>query len=263
MKSYNEIANNVFNRRNEYNAKKAVQKKQQHKAVLTTLCCFFAVLLSIGIWKSGVVGQLTVKITDNNSSESQSSALNNSAISKIESNNNSAANNTSANKIIVNQLDTSITSDDIAAEYRYYEQLTNSEQKIVLDNFNKFVGISYNDFTAKFSDILTFKSFHLIYDYKDSDNLVEEYNPHDYVFNYQSDNNGTAVISLCSFEHPFRDYGLPCEELSEINGISVELFGHNQNTYIAQFTYNNVYYDIETTNINLNDLISIVSTIVT
>ena len=82
-----------------------------------------------------------------------------------------------------------------------------------------------------------------------------DYVPHDYVFEFLAKNGGTVKIAICAFEEPLRDYFFACDhpEASEINGITAVIYGI-QNSFNAQFSYEDVNYDIETENIKLDEL---------
>lgn len=167
-------------------------------------------------------------------------------------------------QLVVNEVE-SMISTDMDVEYSALEKLPLYVWETILEEFHEFVGISYDDFTAKIPNIWKYSNFYSLSTrgYKDS-NLKEEYRLHDYVFDYRTENGGQATIALCSFEEPLRDYFVVCDnqEQSEINGVPLTIYGH-KNIYLVQFSYQNVYYDIETNNISLEELEELLRSLLT
>lgn len=64
MKNYNEIADSLFERRDEYNKAKERRKKTAKKAVLAVSCLCLAVLLGFGVRQSGLFRAVTTEPTD-------------------------------------------------------------------------------------------------------------------------------------------------------------------------------------------------------
>ena len=56
MKSYDEIANSVFKRRDEYKAKQKKKRSIIINAATTVFCCCIVFVLSFGIWKMSILG---------------------------------------------------------------------------------------------------------------------------------------------------------------------------------------------------------------
>lgn len=133
-----------------------------------------------------------------------------------------------------------------------------------VEDFHKFAGITYKDFTGRIPDTLEQCDFYSVSTrgYRETGSLGE-YTLHDYVFNYQTQNGGRAKIAICSFEAPLRDCLLFCDnpEKSEINGVSMKIYGY-QDTFIAQFSYNGINYGIETNNMAQDGLAELLTCIV-
>ena len=125
-----------------------------------------------------------------------------------------------------------------------------------VEDFHKFAGITYEDFTGKIPDSFEQCDFYSVSSrgYKET-GLPGEYTLHDYVFNYQTQNGGSAKIAICSFAVPLRDCLIFCDnpEKSVINGVSMEIYGY-QDTFMVQFSVNGINYDIETRNMTQDGL---------
>lgn len=157
--------------------------------------------------------------------------------------------------LVVNKLD-SLVHSDMDVQFSYYDKLPHDVWMSVSEEFQNGTGIGYEDFTGRIPNTFELNDFYSISarGYKDAD-LKDEYSLHDYVFDYRTENGGEATIALCSFEAPLRDCYIMCDnpEQSEINGISVVVYGY-RNSFMVQFSYKNVNYDIETNGITLEEL---------
>lgn len=133
-----------------------------------------------------------------------------------------------------------------------------------VEDFHKFTGITYEDFTGKISDSLEQCDFYSVSSrgYSESGSLGE-YTLHDYIFNYQTQNGGSAKIAICSFAAPLRECLIFCDnpEKSVINGVSMEIYGY-QDTFMAQFSCNGINYDIETSNMTQDGLKELLTCII-
>ncbi|MBR2921951.1 MAG: hypothetical protein IKC10_01375 [Alphaproteobacteria bacterium] len=67
MKSYDEIANSVFERRNKYIAAQKKKKRIIVSIVVPALCCCIVIITSFGLWKSGFFSS-NIPVTDNSQS---------------------------------------------------------------------------------------------------------------------------------------------------------------------------------------------------
>ncbi|MDE6167381.1 MAG: collagen-like protein [Acetatifactor sp.] len=167
------------------------------------------------------------------------------------------------NLLVVNEVENIMTS-DMDVQLTSFDKLPYDVWMSVLEDFHKFVGVTYKEFTDKISDSFECNNFYSlsIPGYKDAD-LNDEYHLHDYVFEYQSENGGEVRIAICSSEEPLRDYFIMCDnpKQSEINGISVMIYGY-QGTFMVEFSYKNINYDIETSNITLEELENLLTGII-
>lgn len=166
-------------------------------------------------------------------------------------------------RILINVVKQPITL-DIDVQLTSLSEQTSNSWSSVIEDFHKFTGITYEDFTGKIPDSLEQCSFYSVSSrgYSESGSL-EEYTLHDYVFDYQTQNGGSAKIAICSFAAPLRDCLIFCDnpEKSEINGISMEIYGY-QDTFMAQFSCNGVNYDIETSNMTKDGLVELLTCII-
>ncbi len=159
----------------------------------------------------------------------------------------------------------SLTSSDMDVKIDNYNQKMPQEiWKKILEEFKVTNGISYEDFTNKIPEKFMYCNFYTISTrgYKDN-NLSNEYRKHDYVFEYRTENNGKILIALCKNEKPLRDYEFEFKgKKSQIGNTELEIAQYN-NKYMATFEFNNVNYDIETTDITENELLELLQSILT
>ena len=156
------------------------------------------------------------------------------------------------NLLVINEVENVMTA-DMDVQLCHYNNLSALEQETVLKEFQTANGLNYDDFTAKISDIYVLRSFYSID--VPADAARTEYIPHDYVFEYQTGNGGEIRIAICSAEEPLRDHFIKCAnpKQSEINGIPVVIYGY-QGTFMVEFSHKSINYDIETSNITMEEL---------
>lgn len=154
--------------------------------------------------------------------------------------------------IAVNEVNNPLSA-DIDVQISFYNELSDIEWDNAISEFQKVMGIAYGDFTARIPSTFTVMSFYS-FD-TPGDTSRTEYYPHDYVFECQTENGGQVTIALCSFDNPLRDWFIKCEnpEQSEINGVPIIIYGY-ENSFVAEFSFENVNYDIGTNNITLEEL---------
>lgn len=166
-------------------------------------------------------------------------------------------------RILINVVKQPISS-DIDVQLTSLNEQTSNSWSSVIEDFHKFTGITYEDFTGKIPDNLEQCDFYSVSsrEYSESGSLGE-YTLHDYVFTYQAQNGGSAKIAICSFAAPLRDCLIFCDnpEKSEINGISMEIYDY-QNTFLVQFFCNGIYYDIEMRNMTQDGLVELLTCII-
>lgn len=91
--------------------------------------------------------------------------------------------------------------------------------------------------------------------YIKSDINKADYNKlHDYVFEYRKDSMNKIIIAFSEIEQPLRDYEIVTgEQISKIGNVEL-IISQYQDMYIVTFSYNNIYFDIETTGITEAEL---------
>ena len=160
-------------------------------------------------------------------------------------------------ELVVNQLDAAPFMVDVDVKLTHYDKIPYDAWKLIEEDFYIFANISYDDFVTripeKFRMNMNFYSL-ATKGYKDS-GQDDEYRLHDYVFDCQSDEGVKVTIALCNFEAPIRDSFIHDEnpEVSSVNGTPVTIYGYD-NMYMVNFSYEGVNYDIETRDIELNQL---------
>lgn len=159
----------------------------------------------------------------------------------------------------------SLTSSDMDVKYDNYNQKMPPEiWEKILEEFKVANGISYENFTNNIPEKFVYLNFYTISlrGYKDAD-LPNEYRKHDYVFEYRTENGGKILIALCKEEEPLRDYYFEFKgKKSQIGNTELEISQYN-NKYMATFKFDNVNYDIETTDITENELLELLQSILT
>lgn len=261
MKSCDEMVNSLLERREQYVAEQKREKKVLTRTVTSMFCVCLVSLLGFGMWQSGIFNTTPPAKLDDSINIGEKDYINpgelNNGINIEQTQGNQSNRQTEDNEdqFVVNQVD-SIMAADMDVQFNSFKKLPYHVWMLVLEDFHKFVGITYEEFTDKIPDGFECCHFYSlsIRGYKDA-NLKDEYRLHDYVFEYQTENGGEATIAICSSEEPLRDYFIMCDnpKQSEINGISVIIYGY-QDTFMVQFSHENINYDIETSNITLEEL---------
>lgn len=159
-----------------------------------------------------------------------------------------------ADVLIVNKPDI-FSSENIVGFYFRYDDLPKAEWKAATDTFKANIGISYQKFSAKIPDMFTLIMFGSVHVRNDSTN---EFNiPRDYVFNIQTENGGSASIRICAKYKPMRDHEFICENQKASYISDVPLYIYSDpiiNTFIVDFTYENINYTINTYDMTLEEL---------
>lgn len=170
-----------------------------------------------------------------------------------------------ANLLVVNEVNSPVSA-DMDVEYSFLKKLPYDVWIEVLEDFHGFTGVSYEAFIGKIPDTWECSSFYSLSTrgYKDA-GLQDEYRLHDYVFAYhQTDGDGEVTIALCPFETPLRDCIVVCDDpqQSKVNGIPVVIYGF-RDSYMVQFSFESVNYDMEASSITLEELEELLSGILT
>lgn len=134
----------------------------------------------------------------------------------------------------------------------------------IVATFEEKIGISLEDFKKEIPEKFEYVGFHSlsIRGYKDA-NLPNEYRLHDYVFEYRTDSYGEIRIAICKGESPLRDYYFMFEgKKSKIGNTELEISKY-EDQYLVNFEFNNINYDIETSNITEDELLELLTSIIT
>lgn len=158
-----------------------------------------------------------------------------------------------SNTLVVNEV-TNIINADMDVQVTPFNKLPNDVWMSVLEDFHKSIGFTYEEFTDKIPDSYEYCNFYSL-STRGVANLKAEYCLHDYVFEYKTGNGGEVTIAICSFEDPLRDCFIECDnpKQSEINGVTFLIYGM-QDSFMVQFSFENINYDIETSNVTLEEL---------
>lgn len=155
------------------------------------------------------------------------------------------------NVLLVNTVD-GLAGADMDVQFTYYPDPSEDKSDDVLIQFKNVAGLNYNNFVAKIPDVFVKERFYSVDVPSDA---AVAYIPHDFVFDYQTNNGGEITIAICAKEEPLRDLFVICDnpKQSEINGIPVVILGY-QDSFLVQFSWQSVNYDIETRSITLGEL---------
>ena len=155
------------------------------------------------------------------------------------------------NVLLVNTVD-GLAGADMDVQFTYYPDPSEDKSDDVLIHFKNVAGLNYNNFVAKIPDVFVKERFYSVDVPSDA---AAAYIPHDFVFDYQTNNGGEITIAICAKEEPLRDLFVICDnpKQSEINGIPVVILGY-QDSFLVQFSWQSVNYDIETRSITLEEL---------
>ena len=153
------------------------------------------------------------------------------------------------NVLLVNTVD-GVASADMDVQFTYYPDPSEDKSDDVLIQFKNVTGLNYNNFVAKIPFVKE-----RFYSVDVPSDAAAAYIPHDFVFDYQTNYGGEITIAICAKEEPLRDLFVICDnpKQSEINGIPVVILGY-QDSFMVQFSWQSVNYDIETRSITLGEL---------
>lgn len=173
------------------------------------------------------------------------------------------AEHSSKPRIVVNQLD-GLTTADMDVQFSYYDGLSADVWESVCEDFRQFTGIRYEDFASVLTNYGTVNHFYSMAGRTDSAiDSADAYQLHDYIFDCQTQDGGNITVAICPFEEPLRDCFIITDnpEQSEIDGVSLVIYGYN-NYYLVRFSTQNLYYDIETTDVSLDELQSLLTDLI-
>lgn len=149
---------------------------------------------------------------------------------------------------------------DLDVQISLCQNLTESEWDAVRKSFESSTGLQYNDFLQKLPADYQLNTFYSVD--VPADPGRTDYLPHDYVFEYVTAAGGTVNIALCAEEEPLRDCFFTCKnpKPSQVNGTEVWIYSV-QDSFMIQFSHDNVNYDIETENVTLDELAVLLTSI--
>ncbi len=172
--------------------------------------------------------------------------------------------------IVVNPLIGNHVSGDIDAKIEYYidalyenyVDISEEEWHKLKEDFHMNIGMTYDDFISHIPAYLREKlAFYTLS--TPSGNKDGKYILHDYIFDLKSDPDTKVELKVSHRGKPVRDWLLGNTKdgkSSNINGTSVTVYG-GERCYIVQFEFNNVYYDITSYYMNLEQLKELLSSI--
>ena len=248
MKNYNEVANSVFERREQYETEKKNKRKILTRT-LTPVCCFcFMMLLGIGLWQGGMFNTTPPQTADD--------AIYQGIKDNFDENNGESANNPTANnKIVINHI-VSFSNDKMNIA-------------LLLDDFikmdkaavNEYYGI--NVFPEVPADIPEWKD--ATYGiYKRNGGTGETYWDQ-MVLNYDNDDFSRGVnLEIKKGSLPLLDYvfGESAEEKSIINNWEVVIGLSEDGYYHAVFMYQDVGFCINARGLTQDEFVAVISSII-
>lgn len=248
MKSYNEMAESVLSRRDEYVKKR---KKQTRTFASGVLC--LALIAGIGFGFDAFGGKPAApEATDSLAVEKTGSKYVN------------------MENIHVNEVGGSGDAEllcDIDCQYEAYKSKIDGVLQFVDDvkneEFLKNMGMSWGDFTAKLPNGFDLQDMCALY-VTDRPGSGEYNIFHDYVLRLKdTQSDAELTLAMSPLEKPLRDcFYLNDDPIySEINGVKLVIMGDG-NIFYTIFEYNGIWYDIETYHISLEDFVILLNSII-
>ncbi len=162
--------------------------------------------------------------------------------------------------LVVNEVD-NVMQLDMDVQLSYYTDISADEWETVMEAFEQAIGMSYEEFTKKLPASYQRTAFYSI----DVPTAPKsgDYIPHDYVFEFLTENDGEVKIAICADEEPLRDCFFLCEnpKESKINGTTALIYSV-QDSFMVQFSYDTVNYDIDMRNITLEEVENLLTCII-
>ena len=243
MKNYNEIADNVLKRRDEYETKKKNQRKFITKT-LTTFCCIGLIsLVAISVWQNGLF-------------KNDPANIKNDSIYIGEVDHYGPNESPTKNKIVINNLDSSFNNrvkHDFEIKAEDFIKMDKTE-------INEYYGV--NIFPALPNDIKEREDTTYGIYKKDLDGEVY-YDQN--ILNYSNlDFTRNINIEIKKDSIAVLDYGVDksSEEKSIINNWQVLISHSNPNSYQALFLYKNVGFCVNADGLSQEEFITILSSII-
>ena len=170
------------------------------------------------------------------------------------------SNNTRSNLIDTNQTNESV-------EIITINELNNYEYNLY--NSNNTINDIYIPYFELLNDISIPKDFDNTYKSRaisiPKDSEDKDYGKVDhYEFSFNnSKSNRSIIISLSDKNKPYRKYSITSKDIKKslMNGISIEIYNY-QNIYLSFFQYKGYYFDIESNNIEKNEYLDLLYSII-
>lgn len=247
MKSYNEIAENVFNRREEYETVKRRNRKILTRT-LTPICCVCIVaLLGIGAWHGGVFKNQTTPIKD----DTVLSGTKDNLDEDMGRDNSESSNN----RIVINYIN------GIPSGRTKINVFADDFVKMNKSEINEYYGIDI--FPSVPSDLEEWDDEnHGIY--RRNGGIGEVYWDQ-MVLNYDNKDFSRSVnMEVKKGSLPILDYGFgnSPEEKSIINNREVDIGYSEYSGYFAIFMYNNVGFCVNGDGLTQDEFVSVLSSII-
>lgn len=292
MKNYDELTNDLLERRDRYVADKK-RKRKRAMGVATSLCCFCLVaLLGFGMWQGGVfdakppviTGEQTLDGDNSNSNVSESTGTNedkqNQGGQTSTSGNNDEQNNISTGKELfaINEI-----TGTIGAALKYRDPAFHYNEIWDVKKTATYLGVSILEVVEKLPDgdaeagfakafnfrYVTVNGFKVVYE--NNGTLVEDR----MCYEFAGDNNAKIMILVSKLGMPYDCLyssdtddvtNIRIPETDEIIPVRVYAQGKMDTTdytlYVGDFEYNGVFYRIRLENLTGKHLDALIREIV-
>lgn len=253
MKSYDELTNNLLERRDAYVAEQR-KKRKTAMNIATSLCCFcMVVLLGFGAWNSGLFNELPLNQTPD---ETIGDALYPGIKDTFDDKNGESATNPAANnKIVIHNVSSRISS-DMAINLGVDDFL-----KMTKDEIIEYYGVNFFPDVPADIELHENQQFGI---YKRDGGAGEVYWDQN-ALNYSNDDFSRLVyVEVAKGSKPFRDviYFDPDMEKSVINNYEVMLGQIDGDIYFAEFMYNNVGFVVHADGLTEGEFVAIIESII-
>ncbi len=130
-----------------------------------------------------------------------------------------------------------INEDKLPEEYKFIENITVPQEFKLIETYKRYIRSNQD---IKKYDLLR-----------------------DYVFGYKKDDENSIQIAISTIGEPLRDYYIENnEKISTIGDINLKISQY-KDMYIVSFKLENNYFDIETSGITENELVTLLESIIT
>ena len=149
---------------------------------------------------------------------------------------------------------------DLDVQISVYSALSAQEQGEMLRAFAESLGMGMQSVSEKMPEGYTLCEFMTVN--APTGQGDGTYAPHDYVMQWSNAGGGAVTMALCAFEEPLRDVFLGTEpQVSAVLGIPMVIYEY-QGSYMVQFVYEGVYYDVDTQFLTLSELETVLTALV-